>query len=151
MRVPRGPVQTRRHQRMRKLTKGMCKTRQSRFVLAKQAMFSSWKNSYRDRKLRKRDFRSLWITRLNAAARANGLNYSQLIASLHENDIALNRKMLSEIAIHSPATFKKILSSIGETLDVDIETKVVTLPQEEKPKVAKRARIKLVTTKTEAK
>lgn len=126
---------------MRRLTKGMAKTRQARFVLAKQAMFSAWKNAYRDRKLRKRDFRSLWITRLNAAVRAHGLNYSQFVAALYENDITLNRKMLSEIAIHSPTTFQQILSSIGERLDATIETKVVTLPTEEAPKTTATAAI----------
>ena len=134
---------------MRRLTKGMSKTRQARFVLAKQAMFSAWKNAYRDRKLRKRDFRSLWITRLNAAVRAHGLSYSQFVASLYENDITLNRKMLSEIAIHSPTTFKQILSSIGEVLDRKIEAKVVTIPTAEVPQAAATQKTHVAKTKAE--
>jgi len=133
---------------MRKLAKGMRQTRQSRYRLAKQAVFKAWLNAYRDRRLRKRDFRGLWIIRLNAAAHEHGLSYSQLICSLRDNDIALNRKMLSEIAIHSPITFKKILSSIGEVLDAEIETEIVELAP---TKQAKKTSTKKTATKKPAK
>lgn len=150
MRAPRGPIQTRRHKRMRKLAKGMRKVRQSRFRLAKQAVFTMWLNAYKGRKLKKRNFRGLWIARLNAAAREYGLSYSQLINALRENDVLLNRKMLSEIAIHSPITFKKILSSIGEKLDAEIETKIVELEESPKRVATKKTLTRKTTAKKEA-
>lgn len=68
-----------------------------------------WGNSYRDRRNRKRDFRRLWITRINAAARINGISYSQLVGNMKKADILLNRKMLAQLAVLDPQTFGKVV------------------------------------------
>lgn len=75
---------------------------------AKEQLLHSYTYSYRDRKARKREFRKLWITRINAAARQNGLTYSRMIAGLKKADVALDRKILADLAVHQPAAFAKV-------------------------------------------
>jgi len=112
MRVKRGIVRHRRHKKIRKLAKGYRGMRSSTFVKANEAVIRAGVNSYKDRRLKKRDFRSLWIIRLNAALRARGITYSVFIKGLKTKNILLNRKTLSELAIHDPAVFEKVLAEV---------------------------------------
>ena len=109
MRVKRGVTKHKRHKKIRLATKGMTRSRRSSYRLGKQAVVRALQYSYRDRRNRKRDFRSLWITRINAAARENGLSYSQLISGLKANNISLDRKILSELAVSEPQVFSEIV------------------------------------------
>ena len=113
MRVKRGIVRHRRHKKIRKLAKGYRGMRSTTFVKANEAVIRAGTNAYKDRRLKKRDFRGLWITRINAAVRANGIRYSQFIKGLTAKKITLNRKVLSELAIHEPAVFAKIVEAAG--------------------------------------
>lgn len=87
--------------------------RRSTFVKANEAVIRAGVNSYRDRRLKKRDFRALWIVRLNAALRSRGLSYSVFIKALHAKKVQLNRKVLSELAIHEPSAFEAIVKHVG--------------------------------------
>lgn len=97
-----------RHKKILKQAKGMQHARTSSFRLAKQAVIKALQYSYRDRRNKKRDLRSLWITRINAAARQNGTTYRQLIAGLKAANIELDRKVLAEIAVQEPKAFTEI-------------------------------------------
>src|SRR5581483_9257258 len=94
--------------RLRKLTKGFRASRHNLYRQAVVTLMRAQVYAYRDRRVRKREFRKLWIVRINAACRARGLRYSQLIAGLERALVSLNRKTLSEIAIHDPDTFTQI-------------------------------------------
>jgi large subunit ribosomal protein L20 len=96
------------------LAKGFRGKRGTSHRIAKQAVMKALRNSYIDRRRRKRDFRRLWIVRISAAAKQNGLSYSALIGGLERRRIALNRKMLSEIAIRDPETFAAIAAMAKE-------------------------------------
>jgi len=108
MRVKRGTAGHRRHKRRLKLAEGYRGRRSDCFKLAKRAVEKALQFSYRDRRAKKRDFRGLWITRINAAARLNGLSYSKLIKGLSDANIQLDRKVLAEIAFADPASFAVI-------------------------------------------
>ena len=95
--------------RLRKATKGFRASRHNLYRQAVVTLIRAGVYAFRDRRVRKREFRKLWIVRVNAACRARGLRYSQLIAGLDRAMVAINRKMLSEIAIHDPDTFTKIV------------------------------------------
>jgi large subunit ribosomal protein L20 len=97
-----------RHKKILKQAKGMQHARTSSFRLAKQAVTKALLYSYRDRRNKKRDLRSLWITRINAAARQNGTSYRQLIAGLKAAHIELDRKVLAELAVSEPKAFSEI-------------------------------------------
>ena len=101
-----------RHKKIIKSAKGYFGTRKSNYRTAKDAVQKALQYSYRDRKVKKRDFRSLWIIRINAAARANGISYSQLIYSLKENNIELNRKSLALMAVHNTDSFTDLVNSL---------------------------------------
>ena len=102
----KGAIMTRkRRNKVLKMAKGYYGYKAKLFKTAKQAVMKSGQYAYIGRKLKKRDFRRLWITRISAAAKLNGMNYSTLINGLKKADISLNRKMLSEIAIADPAGF----------------------------------------------
>lgn len=94
---------------MLKMTKGQWGTRRSLFRRANEAMMKSLWYSYRDRKQRRRDLRRLWITRINAAARQNGMSYSNLIHGLKQASVELDRKVLADIAVRDPQTFAQIV------------------------------------------
>jgi len=111
-RVKAGITRRRRHKKVLAATKGYRGARRTRFKAAKEAMIKARAYSYRDRRNRKRDFRRLWITRVNAACRMHGMTYSHFMNSLKQNNIGLNRKMLSEIAIRHPAAFKSIVDTV---------------------------------------
>lgn len=108
-RVKRGVTARKRHKKILKQAKGMTHARRSSYRLAKQAVIRSGQYAYRDRRNRKRDFRQLWITRINAAARQENLTYSQLMSLLKKANIGLDRKVLAELAVNYPEAFKAIV------------------------------------------
>jgi large subunit ribosomal protein L20 len=108
-RVKRGNVARKRRNKILKLAKGFRGSHSTLFRTANQQVMKALRSSYRDRKNRKRDFRRLWITRINAAARLHGLSYSQLMGNLKKANIELNRKMLAQIAILDSAAFSKVV------------------------------------------
>lgn len=108
MRIKRGVSTRARHKKIIKLAKGMQHDRTRSFRLAKQAVIKALQYSYRDRRNRKRSLRSLWITRINAAARQNGTTYRQLIAGLKAANIELDRKILAELAVNEPKAFSEV-------------------------------------------
>lgn len=111
MRVKRGVTARKRHKKVLKLTKGYIKSRRSSYRKANEAVIKALSYQYRDRRNKKRDLRSLWITRISAAAKQNGTSYSALTAGLKKADIQLNRKVLSEIAVSQPKAFTEIVKS----------------------------------------
>ena len=115
-RVKGGPYGHRRHKKVFDRTKGQRGTRHFLFKRANEAMLKSMWYATRDRRVRKRDLRKLWIARINAAARLNGITYSRLIAALKKANITLNRKMLSELAIHEPAAFDTLVETARQAL-----------------------------------
>jgi len=100
------------HRKTKKLTKGFKQSRRTRIKAGKEAVMHAGQYAYVGRKLRKRDMRAMWIIRISAAAKANGTSYSKLIKGLKDSKIEVDRKMLSDIAIKEPETFKKIISEI---------------------------------------
>jgi large subunit ribosomal protein L20 len=108
-RVKRGNVARKRRKKILKLAKGFRGSHSRLFRTANQQVMKALRNAYRDRRKRKRDFRRLWIARINAAARQHGMSYSQLIGSLKKANIQLNRKMLAQMAILDAAGFSKVL------------------------------------------
>jgi len=102
----------RRHRKIVKLAKGYRGLRSSIFTAAKNAVMKAGINSYRDRKIRKRTFRSLWITRINAACRANGITYSRFMNGLLKSDILLDRKVLADLAANNEAIFKELIEKV---------------------------------------
>lgn len=108
-RIKRGTVQHRRHKKILKAAKGYRGLSSTTFSIAKRRLLKAGMHAYSHRRRKKRDFRRLWIARLNAASRAQGLSYSRLIYLLSVKKIALNRKMLSELAIHEPKVFEEVV------------------------------------------
>ncbi len=109
----KGAMMTRkRRNKVLKLAKGYYGSKSRLFKTAKQAVMKSGQYAYVGRKQRKRDFRRLWITRISAAAKMNGMNYSTFISGLKKAEINLNRKMLSEIAIADPAAFSALVEQV---------------------------------------
>ena len=109
----KGALSTRkRRNKVLKLAKGYFGAKSKLFKTAKEAVMKSGNYAYVGRRLKKRDFRRLWITRISAACKLNGTNYSTFMNGLKKADIALNRKMLSEIAISDPAAFTKLVEKV---------------------------------------
>ena len=108
-RVRKGAARHRKHKRVLKAARGFYGAASRRYRTAKQSIFHAGVNATRDRKRRKRDFRRLWVTRISAACRQRDIMYSRFMNGLFAADIHLNRKMLSEIAIHDPAAFDKVV------------------------------------------
>lgn len=111
MRVKRGVTTHKRHNKIRKATKGMSRPNRSSIRRGKQAVTRSLVNATKDRKNRKRTFRTLWNARINAAARLNDSTYSKLINGLKKHNIQLDRKVLSEIAVSEPQAFTEIVKT----------------------------------------
>ena len=109
-RVKGGPQGHLRHKKILKITKGQRGSKHRLFKRANEAMLKSLWYATRDRRVRKRDLRKLWIARINAAARLNGTTYSKLVAALKKANIELNRKMLADIAVREPATFAAVVA-----------------------------------------
>lgn len=105
-----------RRKKVLKLAKGYFGAKSTHFKMAKQAVMKSGNYAYVGRKQRKRDFRSLWITRISAACRINGMNYSTFMNGLKKAGVELNRKMLSEIAINDPAAFTSLVEKAKAAL-----------------------------------
>lgn len=114
MRVKRSVPARARHKKILKAAKGMQHNRTRSFRLAKQAVTRALEYSYRDRRNRKRDLRSLWITRINAAARLEGTTYGKLIAGLKATKIELDRKVLAELAVNEPEAFKAVVKTASK-------------------------------------
>ena len=110
MRVKGGPQGHLRHKKILKITKGQRGAKNRLFKRANEAMLKSLWYATRDRRVRKRDLRKLWIARINAAARLNGTTYSKLVAALKKANIELNRKMLSDLAIRDPQAFAAVIA-----------------------------------------
>lgn len=104
-RVKRGVTARARHQKVLDQAKGYYNARRKVYRVAKQAVIKAQQYSYRDRRVRKREFRALWIVRINAAARGFGLSYSRFMDGLNKADIAIDRKVLADLAVHDLAAF----------------------------------------------
>ena len=115
-RASKGAARRQSKNRWFKAAKGYRGTRSSNWRRIREAVTRAGVYAYRDRRARKRDFRSLWITRITAACKMRGVRYSQFIAGLKEANIILNRKMLSELAIHDPAAFDAIVQQANDAL-----------------------------------
>lgn len=116
MRVKRGSVSRQRHKKILKLAKGFRGTRSKLFKVANQAVMKALKYQYRDRRNKRRDLRRLWIARINAAARQNGLSYSRFINGLQKAGVPLNRKYLADVAARDEAAFKLIADKAKQAL-----------------------------------
>ena len=110
-RVKRGNVARKRRNKILRLARGFQGSSGSLFRTANQRVMKALCNAYRDRRRRKRDFRRLWIARINAAARLNGLSYSRLIGGLKKADVQINRKMLAQLAVVDPASFTAVVGA----------------------------------------
>ena len=116
MRVKGGFVTRRRHNKILAMTKGQWGTRHSLFRRANEAMMKSQWYAYRDRRARRRDYRRLWIARINAAARLNGISYSRLMHGLKKASVALDRKALADIAVRDMAAFTQVANIAKQAL-----------------------------------
>ena len=116
-RVKGGVVSRKRRKRILKLAKGYYGAKHILFRTAKKQVMNSYYYAYRDRRQKKRDFRKLWITRINAAARMNGLSYSQLMHGLKLAEIEVNRKMLADLAVNDTAAFTALADAAKAKLD----------------------------------
>ncbi len=115
-RVKRGVVAKARHKKVLDKAKGYYGARSKVYRVAKQAVIKAGQYAYRDRRQRKRQFRALWITRINAAARIHGLSYSRLINGLHRAEIDIDRKVLADIAVRDPEAFGAIAAQAKASL-----------------------------------
>jgi len=112
VRVKRGKIAHKRRKHLLEYAKGFRWGRKSKFRLAKEALMKAWSYAYRDRKVKKREFRRLWQIQINAAVRALGLSYNKFIHLLKEKNIALDRKILAQLAKEKPEVFKKIVEKV---------------------------------------
>jgi len=108
-RVKRSSHAKKSHRKVLDRAKGYKGARSRRYRTANEQVMHAMQDAYRDRRARKREFRKLWITRINAAARQNGTNYSQLMAGLKANEIEINRKMLADMAVNDPDAFARLV------------------------------------------
>ncbi|WP_041523777.1 50S ribosomal protein L20 [Gilvimarinus agarilyticus] len=115
-RVKRGVEARRRHKKVLKAAKGYYGARSRVFRVAKQAVIKAGQYAYRDRRVNKRNFRALWITRINAQSRAEGMTYSQLIAGLKKANIALDRRVLADLAVYDKAAFAAVVAQAKTAL-----------------------------------
>jgi large subunit ribosomal protein L20 len=115
-RVKRGVTARKSHKKILKLAKGYYGARSRVFRVAKQAVIKAGQYAYRDRRVKKRDFRALWITRINAQSRVEGLSYSRLIAGLRKASITLDRRVLADLAVHDKAAFAAVVNQAKQAL-----------------------------------
>lgn len=115
-RVKRGVTARARHKKILKMAKGYFGHKSKLFKVANQQVMKSGNYAYRDRKNKKRDFRKLWIARINAAARMNGLSYSRLMNGIHKANIELDRKMLAELAVNDAKAFTAVCEAAKKAL-----------------------------------
>lgn len=114
-RVKRGNVARKRRKKILKLAKGFRGSHSTLFRTANQQVMKALRYAYRDRKKRKRDFRRLWITRINAAVRQHGMSYSQFMGNLKKADVQINRKMLAQMAVLDPQGFGKVAEMVAQS------------------------------------
>lgn len=112
MRVKRGRATRKRHKKVLKYAKGYVGSKSKLYKSANQAVMKAWRYAYKHRRQKKRDFRSLWITRINAACREHGLSYSRFINALNKANIKLNRKILADLAVGNKDAFKQLISQV---------------------------------------
>lgn len=115
-RVKRGIMTHKRHKRVLKDASGYWGGRSRLFKTAKEAVIKALDDAFRGRKLKKRDYRQMWIARINAACRENGMSYNRFIDGLNKSNVAINRKSLSEIAIHDPQSFTALVEKARAAL-----------------------------------
>ncbi len=115
-RVKRGVTARSRHKKILKLTKGHYGARHRLFKTANESMIHAHVYAYRDRRRRKRDFRRLWITRINAASRQNGMSYSKFMYGLKQADVQLDRKILADLAMNEPKAFEAVAEIAQQSL-----------------------------------
>ena len=115
-RVKRGTTTHARHKKVIKAAKGYSGRRKNTFRIAVQAVEKAGQYAYRDRRNRKREFRALWIQRINAAARVHGVNYARFMDGIHKAGIELDRKVLADIAVHEPEAFKSLVEQAQAAL-----------------------------------
>ncbi len=111
-RVKRGKIATKKRKKILKYTKGFKWGRKSKERAAKEALLHAWSHAFQGRKQKKRDYRALWNVKINAAARANGVKYSELISKLKKANIKLDRKILANLALNEPKVFEKVLEKV---------------------------------------
>jgi large subunit ribosomal protein L20 len=116
-RVKRGVTAGRRHKKVLAKAKGYYNARRKVFRAAKQAVIKAGQYAFRDRRAKKREFRALWIARINAAARLHGLSYSRLVNGLLKAEIEIDRKVLADLAVHDPAAFGAIVEQAKAQLE----------------------------------
>ena len=116
MRVKRGVANKNKHKKVFKLTKGFRGSLSKVFRASNQAMMRALRYAYKHRRTKKRDFRSLWIQRINAAARLEGLSYSQLMHGLKKSNIDVNRKVLADLAVNDANAFKSLVASAKQSI-----------------------------------
>ena len=116
MRIKSGPKTHRRHKKVLAMTKGQRGSKHRLFKRANEAMMKSLEYAYRDRRNRKRDFRRLWITRINAATRQNDMSYSKFMYGLKKAGVELDRKILADIAMNDPSTFSQLVETAKAAL-----------------------------------
>ncbi|MBR3049479.1 MAG: 50S ribosomal protein L20 [Bacilli bacterium] len=147
-RVKNGAVTKARHKKVLKQAKGYFGSKHRLYKTAKEQLMHSGQYAYRDRKQRKREFRKLWITRINAACRQNDISYSRFIEGLTKAGVEVNRKMLSEIAINDPKTFVKFvkIAKDGKAGKIKKDEKVSVVEFTVKGKTAKKTTTKKTTT-----
>ena len=116
-RTNRGVVSRAKHKKVLKSVKGQYGRRKNTIRIARQAMEKAMQYAYRDRKAKKREFRSLWIQRINAGVRAEGITYSKFINGLNKSGIKLDRKVLADIAYNNPEAFKSIVKKVQSSLN----------------------------------
>lgn len=111
-RVKRGTLHTKRRKHVLEYAKGFKWSRKNKLALARENILHAWKNAYRDRKRKKREFRALWQVQINAAVRERGMRYSQFIDSLKKHKIELDRRVMAELAKTNPEVFDKIVKAV---------------------------------------
>ncbi len=140
-RVKGGTISRARHKKVMKQAKGFFGSKHRLYKSANEQVMHAGKYAYRDRRQKKRDFRKLWITRINAACRENEISYSKFINGLAKAEVTVNRKMLSELAIDNPKAFTELVVTAKKALDGKLEAKTTEV------KAVKKETVKKETTK----
>jgi large subunit ribosomal protein L20 len=125
-RIKRGVQKIKHRRKVMKLVKGFRAARSRNYRVANEALLHSLSYAFRDRRVRKRDFRSLWISRINAAARREGLSYSRLIDGLKKSGVTLNRKALADLAVSDTAAFDSLLAVAKKQLETQASTQIAS-------------------------
>lgn len=121
-RIKRGLNKIKHRRKVMKLVKGFRAARRRNYRVANEALLHSLKYAFRDRRVRKRDFRSLWIARINAAARREGVSYSRLMAGLKKSGVTINRKALADLAVHDAAAFARLTALAKDAVGAGAST-----------------------------